>query len=754
MKKRITYIRRSGTAALLCFILFVPLLAGRPVQASEGSLNGNGSSGTPYIIEDAEDLRKFSDLVNGGDSDAHGILSADIMITGAWEPIGNAESSYTGIFSGSGHTVTFSAENAAEYQGLFGHNKGMIQNVTISGILSGTGYTGGIAAVNHGSISGCRNQADISSLSAVSFAGGIAGVNTGTIVNSENAGSVSSPESGASLGGIAGAAREGTIKNCTNKGGITLAPEQSDDDYSEGCAGGITGLNYKAAIEQSGNYGSVTNSDANGYAGGITGLNNGSVADCVNGETIRGNYYAGGIAGYNFLNTDAGNASIHNTLNHGTVAENQTGYGAVCGVNHGGTVYDSFYLEGSAAAGIGTADNNGTTVKTPSALANGETAYQLNGNQSSSPVWYQTLGADSYPVLDSTHGIVYRKSADGSVSYSNNPQDHTDHEFGEDGTCNICHYESVSLYGHSLTLDGAIGINCYYYIDPVYYNDGSCTIRTSFKINGRTETDTFDPSSVLSTGNTDTPQVYGFQLYINSDEMTSDIRTTMEIIKDGKTIVTLTEGQSFRGYDYLTQLYENKDQHYSEELQTLARALATHDYYANEYFRYRPSYKPEIPLLPLESVTEETVQPYTQIIEDQNGYPAAHYALSMQFLSEHILYLYITSEKPLEETNLYLGYRNHGSADDYTYVSAEKYGKYYRGITGKIPASELDTMLDCAFFLKQADGSYQQITSVKTAGPLSYVFSALRPGTNDSVRKLTQALYLYHTASRAYFDSV
>lgn len=756
MKKRTIYIRRSGTAALLSFSLLIPSLAGTSAQAAGGSLNGDGSAGSPYVIEDAEDLLQFASIVNRGDSDANGILTSDIVVTGTWTPIGgtDSDSAYTGVFSGDGHTVTFSSETSAEYQGLFGYNSGVIQNVAVDGSLLGTEYVGSIAAVNRGSVRDCRNQASVSSSESVSFAGGIAGVNMGTIENCENTGSVSSGASGSNLGGIAGAAREGIIKGCTNRGGISLSPDQADPDYSEGCAGGITGLNYKAEIERSGNYGSVTNSDANGYTGGITGLNNGSVSHCVNGETIHGDYYAGGIAGYNFLNEDAGNASIHNTLNHGIVTENATGYGAICGVNHEGAVYDSYYLEDTAAAGIGTSDNNGTTEKSSAALASGETAYQLNGNQSSSPVWYQSLGSDSYPVLDSAHGIVYRKSTDGSVSYSNDPEDHTDHEFGEDGTCDICQYESVSLYGHSLTLDGAIGLNCYYYIDPMYYQDDTYTIRASFSINGRTETDTFDPSSVLSTDNPDMPQVYGFQLYINSDEMTSDIHTTMEIIKDGETIVTLAEKEPFRGYDYLTELYENKDQRYSEELQALAQALATHDYYANEYFKYRPSYEPAIPLLPLESVTGETVQPYTQVVGEQSGYPARHYALSMQFLSEHILYLYITSEETLDEKNLYLGYKNHGSVEDYTYVKAEKYGNYYRGATRKTPASELDTMWDCAFFLKQEDGSYQQVTSIKTAGPLSYAVSALRPSAKDPIRNLNQALYLYHTATKTYFDSI
>lgn len=460
------------------------------------------------------------------------------------------------------------------------------------------------------------------------------------------------------------------------------------------------------------------------------------------------------MAGYNFLNEDAGEARIHNVLNHGGVTSDSGNSGAVCGVNQEGVVYDSYYLEGTAGAGIGTSDNNGTTPKTQSALESGEVAYQLNGNQSANPIWYQTLNSDDFPVLDSSHGTVYRHTEGEEVSYSNTLGSHTDHEFDDSGSCTVCGYESVSLYGHSLTLDGALGLNYYYYIDPMYYQDQDYTITASFIIMGRTETASFDPGYVLATGNENTPQVYGFQLYINSDEMTAPIQAKLEIKKNDQTLVTLSDEGTFRGYDYLTELYENKDQQYSRELQDLAQALATHDYYANEYFKYMDSYKPTIPLLPLDGVTEETVQPYAQTVEDQSGYPAKHYALSMQFLSKHILYLYITSEEPLDTDCLYMGYKVHGTQENYQYVKAEKSGNYYRAATEKTPAAQLDTMWDCAFFLKQEDGSYQQITAVKTVGPLSYAVSALRPGTKEPLKNLNQALYLYYEASKTYFDSI
>lgn len=753
MKKFSLRICSVCTAALFAFTgSVVPEIA-----ATAADLNGGGSTEDPYLIETAEDLNEFSLRVASGDYDAAGRLTADITITDSWTPIGGSEAStaFTGTFQGEGHTITFSTTASDDYMGLFAYNSGTIEKVTVAGTIAGSEYAGGIAAVNNGTIHACENNAAISSFAPVSFAGGIAGVNIGTISESQNTGSISSTSSGANVGGIAGAAREGVISNCMNQGDIRLTPPGTDTDYTEGSAGGIAGLNYKAKIERSGNYASVTNQDASGYTGGITGLNNGDISNCVNASPITGSYFSGGITGYNFLNEEAGDATVHNTLNHGTITSSSGNTGAVCGVNHGGTVYDSYYLDGTASAGIGASDNNGTTAKTGDMLQSGEVAYQLNGNQSTSPIWYQTLGPDPFPVLDATHGTVYRMTTpDGTVSYTNNADSHTDHEFDETGTCGICGYHSVSLYGHSLTLDGAIGLNYYYYLDPMYYQDSTYSITVSFEINGKTKTDSFDPSYVSATGDEKVPQVYGFQLYLNSDEMTVPVKATLNIQKEEKTIVSVSDNGSFRGYDYLKELYQNADDLYSEKLQDLAQALATHDYYANEYFHYKASYKPEIPLLPLDSVTENSVLPFQQTVEDQSSYPAKHYALSMQFLSEHVLYLYISSEEPLDTKNLYMGYRTHGSAENYQYVPAQKSGNFYRAATQKTPASELDTMWDCAFFLKQSDDSYEQITAVKTAGPLSYAVSALRPSSGQSIRQLNQALYLYYEATKTYFDSI
>ena len=61
-------------------------------------------------------------------------------------------------------------------------------------------------------------------------------------------------------------------------------------------------------------------------------------------------------------------------------------------------------------------DNCYTTVGTQgtvidaSAVTTGELTWLLNGKSFTSPVWYQTIDEDETPVLDATHGVVYRTS--------------------------------------------------------------------------------------------------------------------------------------------------------------------------------------------------------------------------------------------------------------------------------------------------------------------------------------------------------
>lgn len=107
---------------------------------------------------------------------------------------------------------------------------------------------------------------------------------------------------------------------------------------------------------------------------------------------------------------------------------------------------------------------------------------------------------------------------------------------------------------------------------------------------------------------------------------------------------------------------------------------------------------------------------------------------------------------PLDE--LYMGYRAYNSGELYTYVPAGKSGAYYYGNTPKRPASELGTTYEVAFFVKEDDGSYTQVSDTKLGSAYSYIYSMLSSTNSDGIKNLCKALYLYGEAAKAYFATV
>lgn len=208
--------------------------------ATLASTSGTSES-DPIIISDKYQLEAFRDRVNSGDNQIYGKLTDDINLGNEdWTPIGyyilmSAKDLYPfkGGFDGNGYTISglnVSCGNA----GLFGTiaKGGVVKNLAVEGAVYvnyGT-YSdgGGIAGVNHGTIEGCINLADITNK---------AGANSETPC----------------LGGIVGNCKyDGIIKNCYN-------------------GGSVTGVGFT-------------------YAGGIVGSLGGEARQCFNTGTVTGGF--------------------------------------------------------------------------------------------------------------------------------------------------------------------------------------------------------------------------------------------------------------------------------------------------------------------------------------------------------------------------------------------------------------------------------------------------------------------------------
>ena len=97
-------------------------------------------------------------------------------------------------------------------------------------------------------------------------------------------------------------------------------------------------------------------------------------------------------------------------------------------------------------------------------IASGELCYKINLDQPT-PIYYQTLGEDAFPILDKTHGIVYMAGelqCDGTplgdFSYTNDAsaEHRQSHEFDEDGYCTVCFVDRGKSYADE---DGVYHLN-------------------------------------------------------------------------------------------------------------------------------------------------------------------------------------------------------------------------------------------------------------------------------------------------------
>lgn len=153
-------------------------------------------------IETVEDFRKIEDDLSG-----NYVLAQDIDFGGnSYRPIAyKSGSSFTGKFSGNGHTISnIGVKYDDDIVGLFGTNNGLIMNLAVSGEVTGEEYIGGICAKNEGTIYSCSFDGEVKQSATTQRkgkVGGICGTNYATISNCFNSADVSGKDY---IGGICG----------------------------------------------------------------------------------------------------------------------------------------------------------------------------------------------------------------------------------------------------------------------------------------------------------------------------------------------------------------------------------------------------------------------------------------------------------------------------------------------------------------------------------------------------------------------
>ncbi|MBQ8165149.1 MAG: hypothetical protein IJZ94_04970 [Clostridia bacterium] len=156
--------------ALFVTLCFVPQFALADVYTdSDFSFSGKGTKASPYLIQNADDLKNFRDAVNNGNKfeDIYFCQTANIDLKSEeWIPIGvfGGKNYFYGIYDGGGHYIENLLISKSGNNGLFGMLGGVVMNLGIeSGEIHGgcigsfTSHAAGDKAV----IINCYNKASI-----------------------------------------------------------------------------------------------------------------------------------------------------------------------------------------------------------------------------------------------------------------------------------------------------------------------------------------------------------------------------------------------------------------------------------------------------------------------------------------------------------------------------------------------------------------------------------------------------------------
>ncbi len=134
------------------------------MSASVWALEKNSEGA--YQIGSAEDFVAFANLVNGGETTAWGILTADIDLGTESIMIGSDKQRFNGTFNGQGHTLTINRFSTESAHALFRNvdRLGLIQNLVVKGSVTTTKqYAAGIVVYNAGTIRNCVSDITIHS---------------------------------------------------------------------------------------------------------------------------------------------------------------------------------------------------------------------------------------------------------------------------------------------------------------------------------------------------------------------------------------------------------------------------------------------------------------------------------------------------------------------------------------------------------------------------------------------------------------
>jgi hypothetical protein len=252
---------------------------------------GAGTEIDPYLIYTTDELNMIRQYPY--EWDKHFKLMTDIDLSRyageSFEIIGRYSWPFTGVFDGSGHTIsnfTYTSTSRT-YIGFFGCVKeGTIKNLGLiyPNIGDGMMYEIGslVGYLQMGIIKNCYTQGG--SVAGLEHAGGLVGANSSGIITSSYA--TSSVTGTAEIGGLVGENSSGVITNCYTNGIVS----------GDWCVGGLIGVNSSGTITTS--YAASNVSGDFWSVGGLVGENSsGEVTDSFWDTQTSGQVTSDGGAG-------------------------------------------------------------------------------------------------------------------------------------------------------------------------------------------------------------------------------------------------------------------------------------------------------------------------------------------------------------------------------------------------------------------------------------------------------------------------
>ena len=269
------------------------------------------------------------------------------------------------------------------------------------------------------------------------------------------------------------------------------------------------------------------------------------------------------------------------------------------------------------------------------------------------------------------------------------------------------------LAGHTLSLEGTIGVNFYMQLSEAVINAPGAYM--NFTLDGKEYLQVPVKEAIID----DETGCYVFKCGVPVKDMDTEIKAQIILSEEQKGSV-----YTYKVKDYAGDILGDEET-YSEETRNLVKAMSDFGDFATAYFADETIGETSEEMLAVTAATLKDYQATLPVNKDD-----IYYGSSLLLKSETVLRHYFT--KPVEV-----------EAEGYDVV--QKGNLYYIEHTG-IPAHKLGENITITITTTEGDMPI-------TYSPLSYAYLALsREDVDDNLTSLMRAMYLYYQAAQAYLE--